>query len=669
MLGLTERMHQYEPLFDSWYIKEEIGSGGFGRVYRAERQDDFGNHFECAIKAVEVVPKDGTIDTPEQLAQKMQSLYQNEVLPMSALCGASHVVCILDHAVKTIRSGGIVQGYDILIRMELLTPLSNLMLDGKLPELYQDSVRIGMEMCHTLMTCAKIDYLHRDIKPANMFRNPFGEYKLGDFGIAKHLDGTQQANTAVGAKPYIAPEVLHQKEYDARVDIYSLGLVLYQINNEGRLPFYSQNMPVSERDDAIMRRLVGESFEPPSQAPQELAEIIMKACAWNPDDRYRSAEEMYQALQEYSSPKEIVEIKTEKNFWFEEQLNYMDIFGVPIRIDGEMLSLAQQIRTAQQENEKNGEQLPAELQVLQIPEAQKMPEWRIRNNWLPYNRLKITNYCGIAARAFYLRKDLVSVECGQNVGIIEERAFAQCSNVTDFTAENGLKSIGEAAFFNCIRLQKCELPDSVENLGSQIFSGCAAMNAFEVPKQVKKLGDHAFRDCSALKKLVLSEVLESIGAGCFRGSGLSAIQFPDTCVQLGEHAFAGCRSLSKVQLAPCTTVIPKSCFSGCTALQQITLPSHLDTIEECAFYGCTKLEKLILPDKVTWIGTHAFAHCDNLTQVYLPPSVCQIGEEIFGTGGFIREKFGKLTVFTQKNSYAWDYCRRSGIRVKENAAE
>ena len=665
MLGLTDRIHQYEPIFDAWYIKEEIGSGSFGRVYKAERVDEFGNTFVCALKAVEVLPKDGTIGTPEQLARRMQKLYQDEVLPMSALCGADHIVCIFDHAVKPIQGSETILGYDILIRMELLDPLEDLMRDGKLQELHRDSVRIGMEMCHALMSCAKINYLHRDIKPKNMFRNRFGEYKLGDFGIAKQLEGTQLAKTAIGAPLYAAPEVSHEKKYDARADLYSLGLVLYQINNEGRLPFFHENMPESEHEQANIRRLTGDPFDPPSQAPQELADIIMKACSYEPDDRYASAEEMYQALQEYSQPKKIVEIKPEQRFWFEEQPEYLDIWGIPIRIDGAMLQLAQQMLPKEQEEAPQEEQLPVQLHVLQIPEAQKMPAWRPRSNWLPCNRLELNGYSGIASRAFFGRADLLSVKCGQDIVSIDERVFAQCSNLTQFTAENGLKDIGEAAFLNCMKLESCALPDSVAHLGGQIFSGCSALQTFEVPKQVEQLEEHVFRDCKALKKIELPESLCAVGRGCFRGSGLTSIQFPDQCVQLGEHTFAGCRSLAKVQLAPYVMVIPKSCFSGCTALETIVLPSHLDTIEECAFHGCSKLERLILPDSVTWIGTHAFEHCDNLTQIYLPPSVAQIGEEIFGAGGFWREKFGKLTVFTQKNSYAWEYCKSSGIRVKE----
>ena len=87
---------------------------------------------------------------------------------------------------------------------------------------------------------------HRDIKPENIMVSEFGDYKLGDFGIARTMYHTTQA-TIAGSDRYMAPEVITRKEYGKEVDIYSLGLVLYWMLNNRKRPFIDADyIPIIE---------------------------------------------------------------------------------------------------------------------------------------------------------------------------------------------------------------------------------------------------------------------------------------------------------------------------------------------------------------------------------------------------------------------------------------
>ena len=121
------------------------------------------------------------------------------------------------------------QVYDLLIRMELLNNLRDEIRKGRHynePEI----IKIGKDICHALVACHQNKILHRDIKPENIFFNDRKDFKLGDFGISRIINGSRKANTRIATWEYAAPEQFAQtgnKDYDFSVDIYSLGLVLY----------------------------------------------------------------------------------------------------------------------------------------------------------------------------------------------------------------------------------------------------------------------------------------------------------------------------------------------------------------------------------------------------------------------------------------------------------
>ena len=224
--------------------------------------------------------------------ERRKSLALEEVKLLYALKGHTNIVSYEDRVTQPWNSADAF-GVDLLIRMELLQDLRKKINSGVIfPE--SEIIKIGKDICNALMLCHRKNILHRDIKPENIFFNKNGDYKLGDFGVSRILDGcrTTKASTGIGTPEYAAPEQ-GSGSYDKRVDIYSLGLVLYELSNGNRLPFATSSY-VKEVD--IQRRLAAKELPKPAYASAELAKVIQKACALRPGDRYQTAKEMAAAL-------------------------------------------------------------------------------------------------------------------------------------------------------------------------------------------------------------------------------------------------------------------------------------------------------------------------------------------------------------------------------------
>lgn len=164
----------------------------------------------------------------------------------------------------------------------------------KEPLTHLSAVNMGIDLCAALTLCREMGYLYVDLKPGNIFINTAGQtYHLGDLGFVP-LDSLKYASLPDRYRSdYTAPEVGDAfATLNTTMDTYALGLVLYQVYNNAKLPFDSE-----ESRAALMQALSeGESLAPPAYADYEMAEIILKACAFNPEDRWQTPEEMAEAL-------------------------------------------------------------------------------------------------------------------------------------------------------------------------------------------------------------------------------------------------------------------------------------------------------------------------------------------------------------------------------------
>ena len=296
---------QYEPIFGVWHITRLIGEGSFGKVFEIERED-FGQVYKAALKAITIPASQSEVRSVRSegmdeesvratFHSKVQELVKEFAL-MSKLKGNSHVVSYENHQVIEHKDN---IGWDILIQMELLTPLDEYIQKKKaLPR--QEIIKLGIDLCKALELCQKHNIIHRDIKPENTFVSENGDFKLGDFGVARTIEKTTGGLSKQGSYPYMAPEVYNGKPYGTTVDIYSLGLILYRLLNGNRLPFLpAAPAPITyaDRENAMAKRFNGAPLPVPSHADGRLGEIVLKACAFEPKDRYSSPGQMRQELE------------------------------------------------------------------------------------------------------------------------------------------------------------------------------------------------------------------------------------------------------------------------------------------------------------------------------------------------------------------------------------
>ena len=293
-----------DVVLHNWTLTRLIGAGSYGKVYEAKRSD-FGGEYSAAVKIIVIPQTKEEINealsegmTEESISEYFRTFAEEiskEFGLMSKLKGDSNIVSYEDHEVSA-HDDGI--GWDIIIRMELLTPFSDILKTEQLKK--EDIVRLGIDICRALELCQQEKIIHRDIKPDNIFRSRTGSYKLGDFGVARTLDKTTGVLSKKGTYNYMAPEVYKEEPYDATVDIYSLGIVLYRLLNNNRVPFlpaYPQAIRHADREAALARRMSGESIPPPANDHGRLAEIAVKACAFDPKARYSTPLEMREDLE------------------------------------------------------------------------------------------------------------------------------------------------------------------------------------------------------------------------------------------------------------------------------------------------------------------------------------------------------------------------------------
>ena len=286
-----------------WETVRVIGRGSFGTVYEIRRRLVDGTVETAAMKVITLPQNPGDVEElrgegydDESITATFQSHLKSivaEYTLMRKLDGSANVVNCKDIRYIQHDDG---MGWDIFIRMELLTPLLKA-LPENVPE--ETVVRLGRDIASALVLCRKHSIIHRDIKPQNIFISDNADYKLGDFGIAKTVEKTM-GGTKIGTYKYMAPEVYNNQPYGSGADIYSLGLVLYWLLNERRMPFMPlppAKILAGQDEQARQRRLSGEKLPPPAHGSQELKRIVLKACAYDPKDRYHTADEMLGELE------------------------------------------------------------------------------------------------------------------------------------------------------------------------------------------------------------------------------------------------------------------------------------------------------------------------------------------------------------------------------------
>src|SRR5437016_781187 len=265
-MNIGERIGDYE-------IVEVLGQGGMGQVYKVK------NVLSERIEAMKVLlpNMEGDSDLAERFLREIK------------------VQAAFDHPNIAKLYTALRASNQLLMVMEFVEGTSMEKLLAKGPLLVGETVDYASQVLDALAYAHGRGVVHRDIKPANMMRTPSGKIKLLDFGIA-HMANSNltQAGTTVGSLYYMSPEQVKGGPADPRSDLYSLGIVLYEMVT-GKRPF------VGDSASAIMSAHLQQTpVAPNDMVPWVLGplnEIILMAVAKDPEARFQSAAAFGNALQ------------------------------------------------------------------------------------------------------------------------------------------------------------------------------------------------------------------------------------------------------------------------------------------------------------------------------------------------------------------------------------
>ncbi len=297
-MQVDSMISELEKNFPGWKIGNKIGDGSGGKtsVYRFAREN-FEFTENDVIKIVSLLEENVGLDEMNEISRRnyeakreeLRRKAEEEVMLMYKLKTCRNIVGYQDFKVVELLEKNHISLL-LAIRMFTYRDLNSIVQTKGLSQ--YDIIKIGIDICSALEECTKHGIIHRDIKPGNIFYDD-NQYLLADFGISRIIEEGNLAHTSQGTPQFAAPEqfanLIDSDGYDHRVDIYSLGLTLYFLANNQKLPFQDQ---FPGGDLAVQMRLAGKEIPPIDGVNPELNRIMLKACAYHAYDRYSDAGEM-----------------------------------------------------------------------------------------------------------------------------------------------------------------------------------------------------------------------------------------------------------------------------------------------------------------------------------------------------------------------------------------
>lgn len=268
-------------------IKDKLGEGKYGSVYLLEKDNE-----KEAMKVIDILPKNKEqnlilgISNQKELEDKANKFIQ-EVKMLYLLKGETHIVNYIDHYIEKTEDK-----YTLYLEMEYLKSLNSQYPDNIETK---QILKLLYDVLDALIICENNDIVHGDIKPDNIMVDDKGNHKLTDFGIAKVFNENIGINEYTDL--YASPEVINERKYSKQSDIYSLGLMIYQLFNDGLLPFMKKDTKIIDREKLIQKR-INEELDKPKGMDKEFFGFIQKALKNNPEERFDNAQEMKEELQQ-----------------------------------------------------------------------------------------------------------------------------------------------------------------------------------------------------------------------------------------------------------------------------------------------------------------------------------------------------------------------------------
>ncbi len=218
--------------------------------------------------------------------------YRAELELMETLSNSPNLDCFRSYEIRP-KDDGV--GFDVFLLAEYRTTLEQYLLQT--PMTQSSAVNLAMDLCNALADLREAGLIHRDVKPANIYLSSQGHFMLGDIGLAKLEDLKYCSMPESMLSPFSAPELFElMANVNETIDLYAVGLILYRIYNGNHAPLEDEKTSAKAADKL---RITGQALPAPMFADYEMAEIISKACAFQPEDRYQTPNELKEAISSY----------------------------------------------------------------------------------------------------------------------------------------------------------------------------------------------------------------------------------------------------------------------------------------------------------------------------------------------------------------------------------
>ncbi len=292
------------PVFGQWHVGRQLGNGTDGKVFAIYKEKYDGSKETAVMKMLRLgdnrnerrtfnLNEEKEEETTENFEKIIKSIRKN----IETVKKADNGKLFVRYDDIELRKASDGKGQLILIRLEECKSLAEV-LKGFTFTL-EETYRLGMNICQALLKCRTFGYIYPNLKPENILFDREGRCKLGDFGSFSCLEPAKTSISYKRTQYYMAPEFIRTGNINCTCDTYSLGLILYMLSNSNRLPFtepFPDNVTVNSLNESTNKRLRGEPMVKPVHASDALWKIISKACAFKPNERYFTPEQMLSDL-------------------------------------------------------------------------------------------------------------------------------------------------------------------------------------------------------------------------------------------------------------------------------------------------------------------------------------------------------------------------------------
>ena len=304
---MLSELRKISPMLDGFSLGQSISDHHGVECYPAMRDDSDKRHYivkkislpasQDRVEALLLTGAYRDADAVTAYYEELAEGVRTEVQTLNSLAEQRGFVPFLSCQVLPMEYG---IGFEVYLLTRYRRTLER--FTRRSPMTHLGAVNLGIDLCAAMAVCRETGWMYVDLKPENIYIFGDQEYRIGDLGFVS-MDSLEYASLPDRYRSlYTAPEVADAyARMNATMDTYALGLVLYQLYNSGKLPFDG----AEGRRVWLDRLAAGESIEPPCCADEEMAGIILKACALDPAERWQTPAEMGHALISYMQRNEV----------------------------------------------------------------------------------------------------------------------------------------------------------------------------------------------------------------------------------------------------------------------------------------------------------------------------------------------------------------------------